>query len=291
MTHPFRRLAWTAATLTYVLIVLGAVVRITGSGMGCGDDWPLCNERLIPPLDDLGTLIEWGHRLAAGLVSLCVAAVAGYAWWLRRPHQPPPTSTILDRPGMSAYTALGLLLLQVLLGGITVRTGLTPLIVILHLVTALALLATLLMTATGARLPLGAGPETIALALGFVTVVLGGLTANLGAASACLGFPLCNGQLVPDGTYLQQLHWVHRLLAYGLTGYVTWWAFSTRAPGPRTILGLVLLQVAVAAAMVLLGLPAVLQASHVAVGTAMWAGLVIVAMRSGPPWPRPTSQT
>ncbi len=278
MTPLFRRLAWAAAALTYLLIVLGAVVRITGSGMGCGDDWPLCHGRLIPPLDDLGTLIEWGHRLVAGLVAICVAAVAGFVWWLRRS---------LDRPGMSAYTALGLLLLQVLLGGVTVKTGLTPLLVILHLVTALALLATLLMTATGARLPLGAGPEPIALALGFVTVVLGGLTANLGAASACLGFPLCNGQLVPDGNYLQQLHWAHRLLAYGLTGYVAWWAFRTRAPGPRAIFGLVLLQVAVAAAMVLLRLPGVLQAAHVAVGTALWGGLVIVAMPSGVPWPRP----
>jgi heme A synthase len=48
MTRRFRRLAWTAAGCTYLLIILGAVVRITGSGMGCGEHWPLCNGRLLP---------------------------------------------------------------------------------------------------------------------------------------------------------------------------------------------------------------------------------------------------
>ena len=88
MTRRYSLLAWTAAAATYLLIVLGAVVRITGSGMGCGDHWPLCNGHLFPPLDDLGTLIEWNHRLVAALVSILVAGLAGYTWYLRR--LPPP---------------------------------------------------------------------------------------------------------------------------------------------------------------------------------------------------------
>src|SRR2546422_10450866 len=75
MTRLFTRLAWTAATFTYLLIILGSVVRITGSGMGCGDYWPLCHGRLFPPLDDIGTLIEWNHRLVAAVVSILVAGV------------------------------------------------------------------------------------------------------------------------------------------------------------------------------------------------------------------------
>src|SRR2546430_6697235 len=51
MTRRFTRLAWTAATFTYLLIILGAIVRITGSGLGCGEHWPLCNGKLLPPLD------------------------------------------------------------------------------------------------------------------------------------------------------------------------------------------------------------------------------------------------
>src|SRR5260370_40648854 len=83
MTRSFTRLAWTAATFTYLLIILGAVVRITGSGLGCGEHWPLCNGRLLPPLD-LPTWIEWSHRLVAGPGTGLVAALGGCTWGLRR---------------------------------------------------------------------------------------------------------------------------------------------------------------------------------------------------------------
>ena len=116
------------------------------------------------------------------------------------------------------------------------------------------------------------------LGLGFVTVLMGALTANLGAASACVGFPLCNGQVIPAGNYLQVVHWVHRLLAYTLFGYVWWWAVSTKRRGVWYVVGLVTLQVAVAAAMVLRALPPPLQAAHLAVGTAVWAGLVLAML-------------
>src|SRR5207253_11497668 len=82
MTRRFAQLAWAAAACTYLLIILGAIVRITGSGMGCGDHWPLCGGKLLPPLD-LPTLIEYGHRLAAALVSVLVCGLAAYAWGLR----------------------------------------------------------------------------------------------------------------------------------------------------------------------------------------------------------------
>src|SRR5213592_3258194 len=76
MTRRFMTLAWVASTCTYLLIVLGAVVRITGSGLGCGEHWPLCNGHLFPPLNDIGTVIEWSHRLVAGLVTILVVALA-----------------------------------------------------------------------------------------------------------------------------------------------------------------------------------------------------------------------
>jgi heme A synthase len=279
MTRRFTWLAVTAAACTYLLIVLGAIVRITGSGMGCGDHWPLCHGRLFPPLDDLGTFIEWNHRLAAALVSILVVALAGYAWWLRRP---PPSSPALPRPGVDAYVALWLLVLQVGLGAVTVKLALPPWTVILHLGTAMLLLATLIVAARGPH-PLTPSPRggeggrssrMGLVALGFVTVLFGALTANLGAASACLGFPLCNGQILPAGNYLQHIHWIHRLLAYSLFGYSLWWAVHTRRRGAWFVVALVTMQVLVAAGMVLLALPPTLQAVHVAFGAAVWAGLV-----------------
>jgi len=244
---------------------------------------------VLPPLD-LPTLIEYGHRLAAALVSILVIAVAGYSFWLRRETgnekgETPPT----PRPTTVGYVALGLLALQVALGAITVKTGLTPTMVVLHLATAMLLLGVLLVAARGSRLTPGTPGlrpgSAVPLGLGSITVLLGALTANLGAATACLGFPLCDGQLVPAGDSLQGIHWAHRLLAYTLTVYVAVWALRTRRRGPLVLLGLVAVQVAIAAAMVLLALPGPLQAAHVAVGTAVWAGLVLVAL---PPGAKPT---
>src|SRR5204862_7661076 len=112
----------------------------------------------------------------------------------------------------------------------------------------------------------------------WASVFLGSLTANLGGASACVGFPLCNGQVIPAGNGLQVAHWVHRLFAYTRFGCVLWWAVSTKRRCAWYVVGLVTLQVAVAAAMVLLALPPPLQDVHVAVGTAVWAGLVLAIL-------------
>src|SRR5213083_3721211 len=274
MTRRFPSLAWAAAVCTYLLIVLGAVVRITGSGLGCGEHWPLCNGHLFPPLNDIGTVIEWSHRLVAGLVTILVVALAipGLAPGVKKSKAP--------------YVALGLLVIQILLGAITVKLALPAWTVVLHLGTAMLLLATLIVAARGPRLIPGsprlrAGSVragSVALVLGFVTVLLGALTANLGAATACLGFPLCNGHLLPDGNSLRLLQWIHRLFAYTLFGYVVWWAVRSKRGGAWAVAALVTLQVVVAAAMVLLALPRPLQAMHIAIGTGVWAALVLAVV-------------
>src|SRR3954454_22630961 len=105
-----RRLAWTGAALASGLIVLGGVVRITGSGMGCGDHWPLCDGEWFPPLDLL-TLIEIGHRWAAALVSLVVVGMTLFAWVRHRGD---------SRLRTPATLGTVLLILQVLLGAVTV---------------------------------------------------------------------------------------------------------------------------------------------------------------------------
>ncbi len=303
MSRRFRLLAWTAAACTYLLIVLGAVVRITGSGLGCGEHWPRCHGRWFPPLNDVGTLIEWNHRLVAGLVTVLVVALASYAWWLRSRAG----SGERYVPGRASYLALGLLVTQVLLGAVVVKLALPPWTVVLHLGTAMLLLATLLTLAQQSQMtpgdspgdpgagplwftpglrPLGLTPGfrpgSVVLGLSFITILFGALTANLGAASACLGFPLCNGQLVPAGNYLQHLHWLHRLLGFALLAAVAAWAWRTRRAKVVAALLLVLLQIGVAAAMVVLALPRGLQVAHAAVGTAVWAALVLAARSEAP---------
>ena len=275
MPRRFLTLAWSAAACTYLLIVLGAVVRITGSGMGCGDHWPLCNGHLFPPLADIGTVIEWSHRLLASVVSILVLALAVFAWRIHEHTK-------------AAYTAVGLLIPQVLLGAVTVKTGLTPAIVVLHLAMAMLLLATLLVAAAGRPHPLtpspfGRGGTIVLVSLTFVTVLFGALTANLGAAAACGGFPLCNGQVWITAGPLALIHWTHRLLAYSLSGFVLVSAVRARRRGMWGVAALVLVQVAIGAATVLLGLPPALQAAHVALGSAVWGAVVLATVAQSEP--------
>jgi len=298
-----RRLAWTGATLALGLIVLGGVVRITGSGMGCGDHWPLCDGQWFPPLD-LPTLIEIGHRWVAALVSLVVLAVAVVAW---RRHRDEPA---LRTP---ALVALGLLVVQVLLGAVTVKLALPPWVIITHLANAMVLLGVLMTVALRAAenerrngRKDGAGPFALpavrplvhpahalvlaTAALGFLVILFGAQVANFHAGLLCLGFPLCDGGVLPPRNGLAALHWTHRVLAFAFLGLclVMVYRVSGRsdAPGRRLrraaalVLAATVAQVGVAAAMVLNLLPPTLRALHLLVGSLVWAALVLLVFRS-----------
>jgi protoheme IX farnesyltransferase len=264
---------------TYGLVVLGGIVRITGSGLGCGPDWPLCQGRLIPPMD-LPTLIEYGHRLAAASVVTLVTLLVVYALWAAR------RTDVMRRPLRLSVVALALVLVQALLGAVTVWLELPPATIVIHLGTAMLLLALLVVgttrALTGRRAPRWdrAARATAGLAgLAFVVVLLGALVANLGASTACRGFPLCNGSLVPAGGWRTHLHWTHRLFAYGLAGLAVWLPFPVRRhrPGDRAAQRAVVIQIGIGAGMVLGNLPAVLRALHVAGGAAVFASLVWAA--------------
>ena len=289
--NTLRGLSFLTACFAYAVIVLGFVVRITGSGMGCGDDWPLCNGRIIPSFDSAQTVIEYAHRLAVlGLTALTVW-VAVSAWRLREaPGGSGPGGTL--RPAM---LAVGLLVLQSILGAVTVKLELPPHTVVMHLGTGMALLAALLVL--GLRAGVGAGttepPPSVrtsrggiiaAALLAAAVILLGGMTATTGAAPACQGFPLCNGQIWPSATAggLAHIHWMHRLLAYALFFHVLGLGLGLRRKGaPRRLLGagwttvgLVVAQVVVGAIMVLAHLSPHWRGLHAALGTAVWVALV-----------------
>src|SRR3981081_4106738 len=125
----FRALSVATAVVTYALVVLGGVVRVSGSGLGC-PDWPLCHGRLLPPLG-LHAIIEYSHRTAASLPSVLIVLTAVVAWlaWRKRRDLVIPSTV-----------AVALLVVQVVLGAITVRLELPPMIVLAHLPPARAVL-------------------------------------------------------------------------------------------------------------------------------------------------------
>jgi protoheme IX farnesyltransferase len=272
--------------------VLGGVVRITGSGLGCGEHWPRCNGEWFPPLD-LPTMIEIGHRWVAALVSVFVLAVAVVAW--RRHRQEPA----LRNP---ALLALVLLVVQVLLGAVTVKLALPPWVIITHLANAMLLLATLIVVGLRAGAPEGPEPPRLearhpahglvvaTAAFGFVVILFGAQVANFHAGLFCLGFPLCDGAILPPASALGALHWSHRVLAYLFLGLAVMMVARVsrrhdsasrelrRAAG--MVLAATVAQIAVGGAMVLHLLPPALRALHLLVGTLVWAALVVLVFRS-----------
>jgi len=246
---------------------------------------------------DLPTAIEYGHRLVALGVSVVVVwlAVSAFRSVHRdRPSIDVPVSGSWVRLRRASLLAVALLVVQVLLGAITVWLELPPASVILHLGTAMALLATLTSAASEA---LGPGHTRVmdratrigtwSAVFGFVVVVAGGLVANLDAGFACLGFPACNGAWMPRADNpLIHVHWGHRLLAYLLVAWCLALPFVIRASRPgaeeagRVALGVAvaaIAQLAVGAAMVLTMLNGGLRAAHVGLGALVFLLLVRLA--------------
>src|ERR1700716_3469439 len=280
----FRVLSVSPAGVTYALVVLGGVVRVSGSGLGC-PDWPLCHGRLLPPLD-LHAIIEYSHRTTASLTSVLVVLTALVAWlaWRHRRDIVIPASI-----------ALGLLVVQVVLGAITVRLELPPMIVLAHLATAMALLAAVCVTAVAALTPRPANAvdrvaisRTLVAAGGtYLLIISGSLVVGSGATGSCNAWPLCGGgfNLTFDGLPAIQL--LHRGIAavVGLLIIVSLASVLSRhrrTPAVRATVAIILaalaFQVAVGAAVVTLHLPAVLRGLHLALASAVWAGTVVLAV-------------
>lgn len=290
----FRRLAWLTVFATFLLIVVGAVVRVTGSGLGC-PDWPTCHGQLIPPWI-LQPLIEFSHRFTAALVSVLIVAMAGYA-----------LSRFRTRRGIvvPAVLAFLLLIVQIGLGAVTVITELEPVLVTSHLATALAIIAMAAIAATVASTDGEtdrrftrdgyAGLALLTLVLTYALLLAGAYVIATASSFACDNWPLCGNGLqapaAPDAT----INFIHRLAA-GLVA-VIYVVLALRGPAARPKdpalrrylnAGLVLLaaQVAVGAGVVLWRVPPFTAALHLAVAAAFWANLVVIAVRACTPHQR-----
>jgi cytochrome c oxidase assembly protein subunit 15 len=286
-----RRVAGLTLVLTFALIVLGAWVRATNSGLSC-PDWPTCYGHWLPlPSDipaDVGysyfqVMLEWVHRLIAGVFVGPLILVIGWLCWRVRGI----------RPQMPAYalTLVALLLAQAGLGGVTVLDQNSPWSVALHLGTALLLFTTLWLIFVRAgpepvATPDGIGPlAATTWLLAFATLVSAAVMAKSGASLACASWPLCNQNLIPDlaDPYVR-LNVTHRLLALGfLVAAGLLWLRLRRGPAPGLgwlVLGLTIAEIGLGGWLVALALPVWSGVLHQALGVLTFAAVTHVLWRT-----------
>lgn len=247
----YRRLVYFSAVLTLIVLVVGAYVRLSDAGLGC-PDWPGCYGQLTPahatqqidaavqaqggdhgPVSIPKAWKEMGHRYLAGVLGLCILAIAVVAW-LQRRH------TSIRLP----IVMLVLLGVQATLGMWTVTLLLKPAIVTAHLLGGMSLLALLVWLSTEQWLAVQITTQTkiqtpspspspstvhgvpgvrrlasVALGVVIVQIALGGWVSTNYAALACPDLPLCRGHVVPPMDFANAFHVLREL---GQTAQGAW---------------------------------------------------------------------
>jgi heme A synthase len=296
-----RKLALATLVATFVLILVGGVVRVSDSGLGCGPagsgfhGWPFCNGDVVPGVD-LNSIVEYTHRVLAVVVGFMMLALVVMAWRKHRQYR------------VVTGALLVLVAIQGALGGLTVEENLEEAYVAAHLGLAMLLLGLLLYlyrSLSGVE-PEAGGPgirmlAIAATALVFCTIVAGGYmagTQNYGRADYQLGqgahhacgrqFPTCNGDFMPFGkAELVDIHLTHRAFMYVASILVIALVVTALRRGVATryawaLLGLLGLQILVGALNVWLEEYELLILLHLALGTLLWATSLGMTLQLSP---------
>lgn len=289
------RLAVAAIVTNAAIVVTGGIVRVTGSGLGC-PDWPTCEGTRIVPSGaaDSGwhQAIEFGNRL----LTFVVLAVAVAVWVQARRVAAERT----DVRRLALALPLGVLA-QAVLGGITVLTGLHPLIVAAHFLLSAALIAIATVLHHRVRPARERGVVTGTVRrLAVALLVLGGAVLVLGtlvtAAGPHAGDPDTQ-RLGLDIRDVVRLHSGTVWLTVATTAAILWRAGRGGADGPvarsvGVLLGVEVVQGAVGYTQYALDIPAALVSVHLALATLFWIAVVRVWLdvRTGMPEGLPATE-
>ncbi len=236
-----KRFAVITAVGMFIVLLMGANVTATGSGDGCGNTWPLCNDSVLPA-KTLESVIEYSHRIVTSIEGLFVLATAIFAWPLRKRF--PQFKMLVPAVG-------GTLILQSLMGAAAVKWPTSAEVMATHFgislicLAAAALIARIVTEARDndehldiRRIAPAAGYKALmigTLLLSIVVAYSGAYVRHTGAELACSSWPTCNGQLIPEFEGLAGIHTMHRLaaLVIGLAiGALLVWAWTFRAERP-----------------------------------------------------------
>jgi heme a synthase len=292
-----KRLAFASTLATFLLVAIGGLVRATKSGLGCGTDWPDCSGAVIPYFGSRAVIIEFSHRLMASVVVILLGTLAVAAWRRRREDR---------RIMWTAVIAFALVMFQAVLGAIVVWLELKAESVVLHLATAMTLVAVLVYlsistaVADGSFRPAPDAPSArqarIAAGLVLILLLVGSYVSGRDAGYVFQDWPLMRGDLIPDLSFEPAaIHFLHRALAL-LTGIVLLVIgigiarrrdeLPLQAQLARAAMGLFALQVLLGAANVWNPPPGIgnelLVTAHLLVAAIIWALLVATATASLP---------
>lgn len=215
-----------AAIGMYVVNMVGFLDTQTGSALGCGPDWPLCNGKVIPNLNNIHVIIEFAHRMLVG--GFALLATVYMIWALIRYRQ-------FAEVRVFAWIGIGFIVVQSVLGALAVVFVNPPTVLALHLgfgllaMVGVALLTVFLfqLAAEAAGRPSGISfrqhtPAGIKRGVWatwiytYLAIYWGSYVAFRGAGEACPTWPLCNGKVFPGFQGLVGLDFIHRLAAVGL---------------------------------------------------------------------------
>ena len=287
----FQKVAAATVATTFLLVIIGVVVRATDSGLGC-PDWPLCHGQVIPPLGDTKAWIEWIHRDVAVIVGLLVLALAVLA--------------VVDhrRQGSILWPSLatvGLVGFQAWLGRETVRLGNSGESVTAHLAAAMVLVGVLIFVLVRAFYPARIGGRgasqrftllaAFAAASTFALLLFGSQVTATDAALVFPDWPLMGGSLFPTLTDVTSAHVLHRWVAVvvgvivAAVAVVVWRSADLRASRPTvrlTLIAAVLypIQALIGAAQIWTRLDPWTQTAHLALGAFIWGALAALVVVS-----------
>ena len=209
LTRATGRFAALTAAVTFILLIIGGIVHGTGSSLAC-PDWPLCHGSLFPEMTG-GVEFEHSHRILGMGVGLLTIAVLAFCVANRKSDR--------GLPALGGV-ALAAVIVQGVLGGLTVIYKLPTLVSWAHLSLSMAFFSLLIYIAVRSRRsPDGAtaiAPRTrlwigVATAAVYLQIVLGGLVRHTGAGLACLDVPFCNGDVWQSTWHATaKLQMVHR---------------------------------------------------------------------------------
>ncbi len=287
-SRAFGRLTVATALATYLLVVMGGVVRVSGSGLGCGDkeQWPFCHGQWLPPLEKTA-LIEFTHRWLAVIAAVLLFTLAGWVWIRYR----------RVRPLAFGAVVIGLLyIVQIALGAVTVLFNLPNGVIMIHLANALLLLGALVWIAVSTNMAGSERPRpsegtvrlaTVAAGATYLLALSGALVVDQGAGSACAGWPLCGNGFQLSSGQLADVNLLHRVIAGAvvlLLGY-SMMRLQRSRPGDRglrlatlSVTVLIVAQVVAGALVVDLRLPAAVRAVHLALATGLWVCVAVTAV-------------